>query len=102
MKRYLAPLTIGLILAVSAQSFAQSKDEEAREKAVGMAQVPQPARDAAQKVLGTAPTEAKVVEGTNPQEYELEGKNAAGKEMGVHVLANGKVVKTESEHEDKD
>ena len=98
----LAPLTIGFVMALSAQSSAESKDEEAREKAVQMTQVPQPARDAAQKVLGATPTEAKIVNGTSPQEYELEGKNAAGKEVGVHVLANGTVVKTESEHEDRD
>jgi hypothetical protein len=59
--------------------------------------VPQPARDAAQKALGMAPTEARLVSGTNPQEYELEGKDKAGKEVSVHVRADGTVVKSEKE-----
>jgi hypothetical protein len=48
------------------------------------------------------PATSKIVSGTNPQEYELEGRNSSGKEVGVHVRADGTVVKTESEHEDKD
>jgi hypothetical protein len=96
------PAVVATALALAMPSFAQSKDEEAREKSVKMNQVPQAARDAAEKKLGTAPTEAKIITGTSPQEYELEGKNSSGKEVGVHVRADGTVVKTESEHEDKD
>ena len=44
-----------------------------------------------------APTEAKLVSGTNPQEYELEGKDKSGKEVSIHVRADGTVVKTEKE-----
>jgi uncharacterized protein YpmB len=98
----LAPAAFSVAVVLAVPGFAQSKDEEAREKPVQMNRVPQAARDAAQKQLGSAPTEAKIVGGTNPQEYELEGKNSAGKEVGVHVRADGTVVKTESEHEDKD
>jgi len=100
MKISYAVVTAALSLALP--SFAQSRDEESREKSVQMNQVPQAARDAAEKKLGTAPTEAKIVSGTNPQEYELEGRNSSGKEVGVHVRADGTVVKTERGHEDKD
>ena len=96
------PAVIAAAFALTMPSFAQSKDEEAREKTVQMNQVPKPARDAAEKKLGTAPTEAKIIPGTNPQEYELEGRNSSGKEVGVHVRADGTVMKTESGHEDED
>jgi hypothetical protein len=43
------------------------------------------------------PTEAKMVSGTNPQEYELEAKDRSGKEVGVHVHADGTVVKKEKD-----
>jgi hypothetical protein len=70
-------------------------EEEANEKTIQLAEVPQAARDAAQKELGTAPTEAKVVNGTSPVQYELEAKDKNGKEAAVHVLANGTIVKKE-------
>jgi hypothetical protein len=72
-----------------------TKEEEAHEKTIQLAEVPQAARDAAQKALGTAPTEAKVVNGTSPVQYELEAKDKNGKETAVHVLANGTIVKKE-------
>src|SRR5256885_5624493 len=100
--KLLASASIGALLLLGTQSFAVDKDEEAREKAVKMSQVPKPARDAAQKELGMKPTEARIVSGTNPQEYELEAKAKSGKEVGVHVLADGTVTKHESEHADKD
>jgi hypothetical protein len=91
------PTAVGLLVVLTGPSFAQNRSEEAREKTIQLSEVPQAARDAAEKALGTAPTEAKLVSGTSPQQYELEAKNAAGKEVAVHVLANGKVVKKESE-----
>lgn len=91
------PSTLGLLLVLSGPSFAQSRSEESREKPIQMTEVPQAARDAAEKALGVAPTEAKIVQGTSPQQYELEAKTASGKEVAVHVLANGKVVKKEKE-----
>ena len=75
---------------------SESKQEEANEKAIQLSEVPQAARDAAQKELGTTPTEARIVNGTSPTQYELEAKAANGKEVGVHVLADGKIVKKES------
>jgi hypothetical protein len=102
IRQMLGPAAVAILVAASAHSFADNKSEEAQEKTIQMSKVPQPARDAAQKTLGTAPTEAKIVSGTNPQEYELEGKDKAGKEVGVHVLADGTVVKTENEHQNKD
>jgi hypothetical protein len=74
-----------------------SKEEEATEKTVQLSEVPQAARDAAQKELGAAPTEAKVVSGTSPTQYELEARNKSGKETAVHVLANGTIVKKEKD-----
>ena len=76
---------------------SESKQEEANEKKIQLAEVPQAARDAAQKELGTAPTEAKVVNGTSPMQYELEAKTKDGKETGVHVLANGTIVRKEKD-----
>jgi len=72
-----------------------NKQEEESEKTVQLSEVPKAARDAAQKELGTAPTEAKVVNGTSPMQYELEAKDKTGKETAVHVLANGTIVKKE-------
>lgn len=95
--RLAIPVLSGLLLAAP-QTFAQTKDhDEASEKTVQLSQVPKAARDAAQKELGTTPTEAKMVSGTNPQEYELEAKDRSGKEMSVHVRADGTVVKKEKE-----
>jgi hypothetical protein len=95
--RFAIPIAVGVLLA-SPPSFGQTKaQDEAREQTVQLSQVPKAARDAAQKSLGMAPTEAKLVSGTNPQEYELEGKDNSGKEVSVHVRADGTVVKTEKE-----
>jgi hypothetical protein len=61
--------------------------------------VPKPALDAAKTALGAAPTEAKKVAGTHPQQYELEARNSSGQEMSVHVTGSGTVVKHETENE---
>jgi hypothetical protein len=53
--------------------------------------------EAAKQALGKNPTEAKIVTGTSPQQYELEARNASGKEIAVHVRADGTVVKRETE-----
>lgn len=96
--RFAIPLMVSTALLAAAPSFAQTKSqEEASEKTVQLSQVPQAARDAAQKELGMAPTEAKIVNGTNPTQYELEAKSQNGKEVGVHVLANGTIVKKEKD-----
>lgn len=76
---------------------SENKQEEANEKTIQLSEVPKAARDAAQKELGTAPTEAKVVNGTSPMQYELEAKAKDGKETSVHVLANGTIVKKEKD-----
>ena len=72
-----------------------SKEEDANEKTIQLSEVSQAAREAAQKELGTIPTEAKTVNGTKPTQYELEAKDKYGKEIAVHVLENGTVVKKE-------
>ncbi len=92
--RIFAPALLGLLVFSSA-TFSQS--EESKEKSIRLAEVPMAARDAAQKTLGTAPTEAKVITGTSPQQYELTAKDKSGKEKSVHVRADGKVIKEEKE-----
>jgi len=97
----LTPVALGLLVVVTAPSFGQGKDEESREKTVQLSEVPQAAMDAARKALGTAPTEAKIISGTSPQQYELEAKNKAGREVAVHVSADGKVLKKAYEEHEK-
>jgi hypothetical protein len=92
---------LGLI-AVAPQSFSQSQKEESHEKTIALSQVPEAARDAGEKALGATPTEAKVIKGTDPQQYELVAKTKSGKEMGVHVTADGKVVKKPHAEKDED
>src|SRR6185437_2498060 len=43
----------------------------------------QAAREAAKKALGSEPTEAKIVTGTKPQQYELAAQNSSRKEFAV-------------------
>ena len=91
------PWIAAAVLVVATPAFAASKSEEAREKTVEMSTVPKPAVDAATQALGSTPTEAKIISGTKPQQYELEARNAAGKESAVHVRADGSIVKRETE-----
>ncbi len=89
----LTSTAIALCALVTAPGFSHDKGEEAREKTIQLSEVPQAAMAAAEKALGTAPTKAKEIGGTSPQRYELEAKNASGKEIGVDVSADGKVLK---------
>jgi hypothetical protein len=93
------PAAVMLSAVFAAPSFAQGQSEEAREKPIQMSKVPQAARDAAKKALGSEPTEAKIVTGTKPQQYELAAQNSSRKEFAVHVLADGTIVKSETEDE---
>ncbi len=95
-KALIVPIALGAALALNGPAFAAASDE-AREKTVALSSVPQPAMDAAKKALGKNPTEAKIVTGTSPQQYELEARNASGKEIAVHVRADGTVMKHERE-----
>jgi hypothetical protein len=94
---YLLPAAMGVLLLSAAPSLAQSTGESTntsgQEETVDVSQVPKPALNAAQKALGTTPTDAKVVVGTSPQEYELMAKSKSGKEAKVYVLADGTVLK---------
>jgi hypothetical protein len=94
-----ASLIAGAALVLSGPAFAASKSEEAREKTVALSSVPKAAMDAAKQALGADPTEAKVISGTKPRQYELEARNAAGKEVAVHVRGDGTIVKRETETE---
>ena len=99
MKKIPIHLIIGTALIISAPVLAASKSEEAREKTVALSSVPKAAVDAAKQALGTDPTEAKIISGTKPQQYELEAKTTGGKEAAVHVRADGTIVKRETENE---
>jgi hypothetical protein len=96
MKKIHTALMIGAALALSGPLYAAS-NEEANEQTVALSSVPKPAMDAAKKALGSDPTEAKIISGTSPQQYELEARNSSGKEMAVHVRADGRIVKHETE-----
>jgi|SRR5581483_614015 len=103
MKKILAlPIALGAVMVLSTPLFAQNS-EESREKSVAMSQVPQAAKDAAKQALGADPTEAKIIRGTRPQQYELEAEGTnGGPEKAVHVTSDGKVVKTETENESQE
>jgi len=98
-KIHIVPLVAGAVLALSSPLFAASKSEEAREKTVEMSSVPKAAVDAAKKALGADPTEAKIINGTKPQQYELAVEASGGKESAVHVRGDGTIVKRETENE---
>jgi hypothetical protein len=96
-KIHTLPLLVGAALVLSTPLFAASKSEEAREKTVALSSVPKAAVDAAKQALGADPTEAKIINGTSPQQYELEARNASGQETAVHVRGDGTIVKRETE-----
>jgi len=89
-------LLIGSLLVVSLPLYAASP-EEAKEKTVALSSVPKAAIDAAKRALGSDPTDAKIITGTNPQQYELQAGKDSGKEVAVHVRADGTIVKREAE-----
>jgi hypothetical protein len=100
--RLMAPVTTSLFLVLASQSVGQVVDdatmaEQGLRQAIPLAEVPHPALEAAQKVLGKSPTEAKIVVGADPQVYELEASNASGKEIGLNVLADGEVLAAQKE-----
>ena len=91
------PFMVGAALILSAPVFAAGNSEEAKEKTVALSSVPKAAVDAAKQALGADPAEAKIISGTRPRQYELEARNASGKEIAVHVRADGTIVKRETE-----
>jgi hypothetical protein len=98
MKQYILPVVIATTFVLGSQSWAASRSEEAREKTVALSSVPQPAVAAARKALGSDPTEAKIISGTRPQQYELSFEKGS-RENSVHVRADGTIVKRETENE---
>jgi hypothetical protein len=99
-KIHTLPLMVGAALVLSSPLLAAGRGEEASEKTVMLSSVPKPAVDAARQALGTQPTEAKIISGTSPQQYELEARNTSGQEVAVHVRADGTIVKRETESEE--
>lgn len=109
----LIPAGASLLLLLAAPSFSQNAYSQSgstqpegtsaqtnsnmsrhhHKKTVDMAEVPQAAKDAAQKQLGTAPERAKELTNTSPQEYELSAKNGSGKNVKVDVFADGTLAK---------
>lgn len=98
MKRYILPILFAIASVDGGMAYAAGESEEAREKTIDLSSVPKPAVDAAKKALGADPTEAKIIRGTRPQQYEL-AVESGGKEDAVHVRANGTIVKHETENE---
>lgn len=101
-KIHIIPMVVGAALALSTPLLAASKSEEAREKSVEISSVPKAAVDAAKKALGADPTEAKIINGTRPQQYELAVEASGGKESAVHVRSDGTIVKRETENENEE
>ena len=97
MKRYILPIVFALASVDGGAAYAAGESEEAREK-TALSSVPKAAVDAAKQALGAEPTEAKIINGTKPQQYEL-AVESGGKENAVHVRANGTIVKHETENE---
>jgi len=125
MKKILmVPLAAGAVIALGGPLFAQSmqgqstrdqsmqsqrmgnmqgSSEESKEKSVALSSVPQAAKDAAKQALGADPTEAKVISGTHPRQYELEAEATnGGQEKAVHVTGSGKILKPETENESQE
>jgi hypothetical protein len=89
------PLAAGGALA---QAQGQNRDEERQEQRIELSRVPAPALNAARQALSVPITEASEVGGRNGQTvYELEGHDQQGREVGVHVAADGQIVKRERE-----
>ncbi len=99
MKPYVLPIVLGIATAAGGLAYAAGNSEEAREKTIALSSVPKAAVDAAKRALGADPTEAKIISGTRPQQYEL-AVESGGKENAVHVRANGTIVKHETESEE--
>jgi len=99
-KIHIIPMAVGAALVLSTPVLAASKSEEAREKSVEMSSVPKAAVDAAKQALGADPTEAKIINGTKPQQYELAVEASGGKEKAVHVRGDGTIVNRETESEE--
>lgn len=95
-------VAISALVAVTDAAFAQGLTASYREVTIGLSEVPQAAIDAAQKALGIAPTEARLIPGTSPQEYELEAPSKSGGGTSVHVLENGTVINREHEEKGND
>ena len=90
--RPMIPATMSLLVVFGSQAFGQSTGDEGQEQFIQISQVPKPALDAAQKALGSTPTKAGIVVGTDPQVYDLQATNQSGKAVGINVLADGKVL----------
>jgi len=95
MKIHTLPIVIGALF-LSGPVLAAGSDE-ASEKTVPLSSVPKAAVYAAKRALGSDPTDAKIITGTNPQQYELQAAKDSGKEVAVHVRADGTIVKREPE-----
>ncbi|RAI56067.1 hypothetical protein DOO78_22770 [Roseicella frigidaeris] len=94
--------TLAAVLAAApALAQQQRQGQEAREhneQEIQLSEVPQAAMQAAQRALGGVQiTEAARVTVDGRQLYELEGKDASGREVEVYVTADGTVVRRETE-----
>jgi uncharacterized membrane protein YkoI len=98
MRKVAMGAAVAALIAGGAVALAISSEEE-NETAIELSQVPQPARDEAQKQLGGTIREAKVMERDGQKLYELEGQNTSGQKMSVYVTADGKAVQVERDED---
>ncbi len=89
---FAAVASLSLVAMTTPFGQARAQERQARPKTIELSEVPPPAIHAAQKELRTAPTEARILPDTSPEEYELAAKDKAGKEVSVHVQADGTVT----------
>jgi uncharacterized membrane protein YkoI len=101
LPKLIAAFTVAALIGGAA--FAQmNSSHEASEQAVQLSQVPQAARDAAEKDLGAKVSEAKVMQQNGQQVYELETRTASGEQKSVQVSPDGKVLGHEAGDGDDD
>jgi len=98
-RKILIGAAAALMIAGGAVALAISSEEE-NETAIELSQVPQPARDEAQRQLGGTIRETKVMERDGQKIYEFEGQNASGQKMSVYVTPDGKAVQGEKDDDD--
>ena len=86
---------MSILFVFGSQAFGQSTGDEGQELFIQISQVPEPALDAAEKALGSMPTRAGIVVGTDPQVYDLQATDQSGKAVGVNVLSDGEVLQSQ-------
>jgi hypothetical protein len=85
-------MILSVVPLVLITAFGQARAQNEGTKPIAFADVPQAAHDAALKYLGREPSEARLVTGTNPPQYEIAGTSKDNRDMTVRVLGDGTIV----------